>query len=94
MPGMLSADDIEQLEQSEGDEFDRLFLFMIEHHEGALDMVDNLLDQQGAAQDRLICFTSDVTSDQGAEIDRMDAMLAGFSPDPRVNLAPGFRDAE
>ena len=31
MPGMLSADDIEQLEQSEGDEFDRLFLaFMIE----------------------------------------------------------------
>ena len=95
MPGMLSADDIEQLEQSEGDEFDRLFLaFMIEHHEGALDMVDNLLDQQGAAQDPVLyAFTSDVTSDQGAEIDRMDAMLAGFSPDPRVNLAPGFRDA-
>ena len=95
MPGMLSADDIEQLEQSEGDEFDRLFLsFMIEHHEGALEMVDNLLDQQGAAQDPVLyAFTSDVTSDQGAEIDRMDAMLAGFSPDPRVNLAPGFRDA-
>ena len=30
MPGMLSADDIEQLEKSDGDEFDRLFLgFMI-----------------------------------------------------------------
>ena len=95
MPGMLSPQDIEQLEQSEGDEFDRLFLsFMIEHHEGALEMVDNLLDQQGAAQDPVLyAFTSDVTSDQGAEIDRMDAMLAGFSPDPRVNLSPGFRDA-
>ena len=95
MPGMLSPEDIEQLEQSEGDEFDRLFLnFMIKHHEGALEMVDNLLDQQGAAQDPVLyAFTSDVTSDQGAEIDRMDAMLAGFSPDPRVNLSPGFRDA-
>ena len=95
MPGMLSADQIVELVESEGDEFDRLFLgLMIEHHEGALEMVDNLLDQQGAAQDPVLyAFTSDVTSDQGAEIDRMDAMLAGFSPDPRVNLTPGFRDA-
>ena len=95
MLGMLSADQIAELVESEGDEFDRLFLgLMIEHHEGALEMVDNLLDQQGAAQDPVLyAFTSDVTSDQGAEIDRMDAMLAGFSPDPRVNLTPGFRDA-
>ena len=95
MPGMLSEDQVTQLENSQGDDFDRLFLsFMIEHHEGALEMVDNLLDQSGAAQDPILyAFTSDVTSDQGAEIDRMDAMLAGFSPDPRVNLSPGFRDA-
>ena len=95
MPGMLSEDKINQLEGSAGDDFDRLFLgFMIEHHEGALEMVDNLLDQRGAAQDPVLyAFTSDVTSDQGAEIDRMDAMLAGFSPDPRVNLSAGFRDA-
>ena len=95
MPGMLSAEDMTLLEQSDGNEFDRLFLeFMIEHHEGALEMVDNLLDQQGAAQEPILyAFTSDVTSDQSAEIDRMDLMLAGFSPDPRVNLSPGFRDA-
>ena len=95
MPGMLSEDKLNQLENSTGDDFDRLFLgFMIEHHEGALEMVDNLLDQRGAAQDPVLyAFTSDVTSDQGAEIDRMDAMLAGFSPDPRVNLSAGFRDA-
>lgn len=95
MPGMLSTEDMTLLEQSDGNEFDRLFLeFMIEHHEGALEMVDNLLDQQGAAQEPILyAFTSDVTSDQSAEIDRMDSMLAGFSPDPRVNLSPGFRDA-
>ena len=95
MPGMLSTEDMTSLERSDGNEFDRLFLeFMIEHHEGALEMVDNLLDQQGAAQEPILyAFTSDVTSDQSAEIDRMDLMLAGFSPDPRVNLSPGFRDA-
>ena len=95
MPGMLSADDIEQLEQSEGDEFDRLFLsFMIEHHEGALEMVDNLLDQQVRLKILFYMLLRLMLPQiRIAEIDRMDAMLAGFSPDPRVNLAPGFRDA-
>ena len=95
MPGMLTNEDMAQLEAASGDQFDRLFLeFMIQHHEGALEMVENLLDQRGAAQDPVLyAFTSDVTSDQSAEIDRMDLMLAGFNPDPRVNLEPGFRDA-
>ena len=95
MPGMLTSEDMAQLEVASGDQFDRLFLeFMIQHHEGALEMVENLLDQRGAAQDPVLyAFTSDVTSDQSAEIDRMDLMLAGFTPDPRVNLEPGFRDA-
>ncbi|MBM88416.1 MAG: DUF305 domain-containing protein [Gammaproteobacteria bacterium] len=95
MPGMVSPEDMLRLEQAEGNDFDRLFLeFMIEHHEGALEMVDTLLDQRGSAQDPVLyAFTSDVTSDQSSEIDRMDLMLAGFSPDPRVNLEPGFRDA-
>ena len=95
MPGMLTSEDMAQLEVASGDQFDRLFLeFMIQHHEGALEMVENLLDQRGAAQDPVLyAFTSDVTSDQSAEIDRMDLMLAGFNPDPRVNLEPGFRDA-
>ncbi len=95
MPGMVSREDMTRLEAAEGDAFDRLFLeLMIEHHQGALEMVENLLDQRGSAQDPVLyAFTSEVTSDQGAEIDRMDAMLAGFSPDPRVNLAPGFTDA-
>ena len=95
MPGMLTSEELEQLEQVDGFEFDSLFLeLMIKHHAGALTMVDNLLDQQGSAQDSvLFAFTSDITSDQTSEIDRMNAMLAGFSPDPRVNLAAGFDDA-
>ncbi len=44
-------------------------------------MVDRLLDQPGTAQDSvLFAFTTDVTSDQTSEIERMSAMLAGFSP--------------
>ncbi len=95
MPGMLTAGEMEQLAAADGVAFDRLFLeLMIEHHRGALTMVENLLDQRGAAQDsQLFAFTTDVTSDQTAEIDRMDAMLAELSPDPRVQLASGFADA-
>ncbi len=95
MPGMLTPDEMADLAAAEGVAFDRLFLeLMIKHHRGAVTMVDNLLDRRGAAQDsQLFAFTADVTSDQTAEIDRMDAMLAELSPDPRVGLAAGFDDA-
>ncbi len=95
MPGMLSDEQMAELEQAQGAEFDSLFLnTMIEHHLGAIEMVENLLDQRGSAQEPVLyAFTSDITSDQNSEIERMDAMLAGFSPDPRVNLSSGFRDA-
>ena len=95
MPGMLTDGEMESLADAEGVAFDRLFLeLMIKHHRGALTMVDDLLEQRGAAQDsQLFAFTSDITADQTAEINRMDAMLAELSPDPRVNLASGFNDA-
>ena len=95
MPGMLTADEMQALKDAEGPEFDRLFLEkMIEHHRGALVMVDDLLAQRGAAQESTIfAFTNDVVADQTAEMDRMGGMLANMSPDPRVGLKPGFRDA-
>ncbi len=95
MPGMATAEEMAELEAAQGSAFDSLFLqLMIEHHKGALTMVDELLEQRGSAQDSvLFAFTSDVTADQASEIDRMNAMLAGFSTDPRVNLKPGFEDA-
>jgi len=95
MPGMLTDEEMDQLEAASGVSFDRLFLeLMIKHHRGAITMVENLLDQPGAAQGpQLYAFTSDVTSDQGMEIDRMDMMLAELSTDQRVHLAAGFNDA-
>jgi uncharacterized protein (DUF305 family) len=77
MPGMLSSDEMQQLANAKGAEFDRLFLEgMIKHHGGALTMVKALLDTPGAAQESdVFAFVSDVESDQRMEIDRMGAML-------------------
>ena len=95
MPGMLTPEEMNRLAAAEGVDFDRLFLeLMITHHRGALTMVESLLDQRGAAQDsQLFAFTSDIEADQSMEIDRMDAVLAQLSVDPRVDLASGFDNA-
>lgn len=78
MPGMLTADEIAQLDQARGKEFDRLFLtFMIKHHQGAVAMVKELVGSQGAAlDDTVFKLASDVSAEQTTEIDRMQQMLA------------------
>jgi len=87
MPGMLSEDQMKQLDQARGKEFDRLFLtFMIQHHRGAVTMVDQLFATSGAAQDITVFkMASDITADQTTEIERMQKMLAStiFQPDAR-----------
>jgi uncharacterized protein (DUF305 family) len=77
MPGMLSDEEMVQLDRSRGPEFDRLFLVgMIKHHQGAIDMVDKLFKAYGAAQDETVYkFASDVYADQSIEIDKMHEML-------------------
>ena len=77
MPGMLTAAQMEALEKATGDEFDRLFLAgMIQHHEGALVMVDELFAVSGAGQDaELFNFATDVDSGQRAEIKTMETLL-------------------
>jgi uncharacterized protein (DUF305 family) len=77
MPGMLTPDEMQRLQQAKGADFDRLFLEgMIKHHGGALTMVKELLDTPGAAQEsEVFAFVSDVEADQRMEIDRMGAML-------------------
>ncbi|MDQ6830747.1 MAG: DUF305 domain-containing protein [Gemmatimonadota bacterium] len=77
MPGMLTAEQMAQLSKANGAEFDRLFLtFMIQHHQGALTMVDQLFGSPGAGQDLYVFrFASDVDADQTTEIDRMRLML-------------------
>jgi uncharacterized protein (DUF305 family) len=77
MPGMLTADDLAQLDKARGAEWDRLFLkAMIRHHEGALTMVDTLFESFGALQDDdLFKFASDLYADQSTEIERMQKLL-------------------
>lgn len=82
MPGMLTDAQLKQLDAARGVEFDRLFLtFMIQHHAGAIVMVDQLFGSQGAGQDETIFrFASDVYADQTTEIDRMQQMLDALPP--------------
>jgi uncharacterized protein (DUF305 family) len=81
MPGMLTDEQMKQLDQARGPEFDRLFLtFMIQHHNGAVQMVKELFATNGAAQDELVFkFASDVNVDQTTEIARMQRMLVAFA---------------
>ncbi len=83
MPGMLTADEMAQLAEASGPEFDRLFLrFMIRHHQGALTMVAQLFGTNGAGQEpELFRLASDIDADQRAEIERMRAMLSRASGD-------------
>ena len=80
MPGMLTAEQLAQLDQARGAEFDRLFLtFMIRHHQGAITMVEKLFGSHGAAQDEIVFkFASDVHVDQITEIEFMIEMLSAL----------------
>lgn len=78
MPGMLTEEQMKQLDAARGKDFDELFLTgMIQHHSGAVQMVQELFGSYGAAQDDLVFkFASDVNVDQTTEIARMQRMLA------------------
>jgi uncharacterized protein (DUF305 family) len=78
MPGMLTDEEMAELDKARGPEFDRLFLIgMMKHHQGAIDMVNDLFKAYGAAQDDTIYkFASDVFADQSIEIEVMRKMLA------------------
>ncbi len=80
MPGMLTPEQLAELDHARGPDFDRLFLrFMIQHHQGAIVMVNQLFGSQGAGEEEAIFkFASDVYADQTTEIDRMQKMLAGI----------------
>jgi len=96
MAGMATPSQMASLEDAEGTDFDRLFLeLMIRHHDGAITMVEDLMEQDGSAYDPVLFeFTNDITNDQAVEIERMNTLLVGLSEDPRSNLAPGVFDAE
>jgi uncharacterized protein (DUF305 family) len=78
MPGMLTPEQMKELEDARGETFDRLFLtYMIQHHSGALTMVEDLFNTDGAGQDEAAFkLASDINVDQITEIARMERMLS------------------
>ena len=95
MAGMATPEQMAELAASKGTAFDRLFLqLMITHHEGAVKMVAELLEQPGAAYDPILFeFTGDIANDQAVEIERMNGLLVSLSDDPRAGLKAGLLDA-
>ena len=68
---------------------------MITHHDGALEMVEELKKYPGNTYDPILNeFVSDLVNDQGVEIERMNGILVGLSDDPRSGLAPGLYIAD
>jgi uncharacterized protein (DUF305 family) len=77
MPGMLTAAQLKELDAATGVAFDRAFLnLMIQHHNGALKMVDDLFATPLAGQEVDVnVFANDVVSAQTAEIGIMYQLL-------------------
>jgi uncharacterized protein (DUF305 family) len=78
MPGMLTPAQMDALAKAKGAAFDHLFLTgMIQHHTGALTMVQDLFNTPGAGQDAVLFdFATDVDNTQSAEIKIMQGMLS------------------
>jgi uncharacterized protein (DUF305 family) len=77
MPGMLTDAQLKALDAARGVSFDTLFLRgMIQHHRGAITMVQQLFAAPGAGQDDAVFkFANNVNVDQNTEIHRMQQML-------------------
>lgn len=72
--GMMSDDDLEALRSATGAELERLFLTqMIEHHQGAIEMAQDELDD-GSDPD-VLTLARTIIAAQTAEIAEMTAML-------------------
>ena len=77
MPGMLTAAQLNELDAARGIDFDRAYLrLMIQHHAGALKMVDDLFNSSLAGQEVDVnVFANDVVTAQTVEIGIMQRLL-------------------
>ncbi len=73
MPGMMSPEQMQQLEQAEGAAFDRIFLeLMTEHHRGAVEMAQ--AEQEAGENPEAIALAEQIETSQVQEIDRMQQL--------------------
>jgi len=77
MSGMLTPEQLKELDAAHGVDFDRAYLqMMIQHHAGALRMVDDLFNSSMAGQEVDVnVFANDVVTAQTVEIGIMQKLL-------------------
>jgi uncharacterized protein (DUF305 family) len=77
MSGMMSEADMERLGEASGSEFDRLWLeMMIQHHQGAIDMANDEIEDGKYADAKQMAQT--IVTTQQAEIDEMEGLISGL----------------
>ena len=76
MSGMLTTAQLTELDAAKGVDFDRAYLrLMIQHHAGALQMVDDLFNAPDAGQEvNVNMFANDVATTQTTEIGIMERL--------------------
>ena len=73
MDGMLSDEEMEELSQASGPDFDRLFLEgMIKHHAGAIEMAEMIVNSQNLEASTL---AKNIIDSQRSEIETMKTLL-------------------
>ncbi|HXH80342.1 DUF305 domain-containing protein [Nocardioides sp.] len=74
MPGMMTADDMQALEDASDDEFQTMWLeMMVEHHEGAVEMAE--AEQSEGQYKAAVELADDIIESQSAEIETMEELL-------------------
>lgn len=79
MPGMMTEQKMDELRDTRGTSFGKMFLtMMIEHHEGAVEMAD--MEKQQGAYGPAKEMAGKIAATQTAQITQMRTMLAGSTP--------------
>ncbi|PRY16578.1 DUF305 domain-containing protein [Kineococcus rhizosphaerae] len=77
MPGMTSEEQMTQLQNATGTDFDRVFLqLMIEHHTGAVQMAQT--EQQRGSNPQAQELADSIVTSQSGEIEQMKQMLTAL----------------
>lgn len=75
MPGMMSPEDMDELEAATGEQFQRMWLeMMIEHHKGAIEMAQT--EQADGVNQDAIKMAEAIESSQQEEITTMEKLLS------------------
>jgi uncharacterized protein (DUF305 family) len=74
MPGLLTDQQMQDLQGATGSTFDQMFaMFMIAHHEGAMEMAQEVVE---SANSDVAALAKSIISEQTAEIEELKAFLA------------------